>query len=108
MFHEPVVEHSVEVKSSKAQVEQLCSHRCQHPQADDLTQSSILRPRGRVHVRGEDVVVSDVEHMIHGTGGEWRAVKISASLEVFIVQQKLQLNSEEMKTFYNDCESLKS
>ena len=62
-----MVKHVVEAKSTEAQVNQQCSQVGQHPQADYLTRSPVLGPRGRVNIRSADVIVSNVQHMIHGT-----------------------------------------
>lgn len=67
MLHELMVKHIAEAKSSQAQVDQHCSQVGQQPQAEDLTQSPVLRPWGRINVRSEDITVSNVQHMIHGT-----------------------------------------
>lgn len=80
MFHQLMVKHVVEVQSTKAQVDELCSQAGHHPQADNLTQSFILGPRGRVNIRTEDVTVRDVQHIIHGTICEFKAAGRSVSV----------------------------
>lgn len=86
MFHELVIEHIVEVKSTKTQVNENSSDVRHHPQADYLTKSFILRPRGRVDVWSEDVMVSDVQYMVHGAICESKAVQI-----MVMTQQQITL-----------------
>lgn len=44
----------------------------QHQQAEDLPQGPVLGPGRGVHVGGEDVIVSNVQHKIHGLiCGQW-------------------------------------
>lgn len=67
MLHEYMVKHVVEIKSTKNQVNQQSSQVGYHPQADNLAHSPALRPWDRVNVRSEEVTVSYVQHMIHGS-----------------------------------------
>ncbi|KAF3840633.1 hypothetical protein F7725_006495 [Dissostichus mawsoni] len=39
---------------------------CEHQQAEDLPQSALLRPGGREHIGGEDVMIRNIQHKIHG------------------------------------------
>lgn len=67
MLHKLVVKHTIETKCPKAQVNQLCSQDGHHPQAEDLTSSLMLEPRGWVNIGSEDVAVCSVQHVIHGS-----------------------------------------
>lgn len=67
MFHKLVVKHTIETNCPKAQVDQLCSQDGHHPQAEDLTSSLMLEPRGWVNIGSEDMAVCGVQHVIHGS-----------------------------------------
>lgn len=66
VFHQIVVEDEVVADGSQAQVQDCSSEVRHHQQADNLPQGSVFRPRRWVHVRREEVVVSDIQHKIHG------------------------------------------
>ena len=65
MFHEVVVKDEVVAQPPQAQVEDCGSQVGDYQQADDLAQRPVFRPRRRVHVGGEDIVVGDIQHKIH-------------------------------------------
>lgn len=67
MLHKLVVKHTIKTNCPKAQVNQLRSHDGHHPQAEDLTSSLMLEPRGWVNIGSKNIVVSSVQHVIHGS-----------------------------------------
>lgn len=59
------------VGDSKAQIQDGSAEVGQHQQAEDLPQGPVLGPRRRVHIRGQDVRVGNIQHQIHGSN-LWR------------------------------------
>lgn len=60
MFHEVMVKDEVVAEGPQAQIEDHRPEVGHHQQAQDLPQGAVLCPRGRVHVRCEEVVVGHV------------------------------------------------
>lgn len=66
VFHQIVVEDEEVADGPQAQVQDRSPEVGQHQQADNLPQGPVLRPRRRVHVRREDVIIGNIQHQIHG------------------------------------------